>query len=219
MGAVAEERERSSARPVPAVCQSVSVTAKLASVLGRIAKLSVEHHVTVGDAVGHLTRTRTSRQESATAAKFTVERPAVIVGLGDTVCTSVDEVGQFCASSDTPRVLLPSSSTITASVKPACCTPPEIATTSRLNALPATLVRITPAMAPAAVLVSNALKLPGVGTTGIAGRSASIWVIPVSAAGGLVHPAVRATVGSGALARVFICTAIPDRSGPPAKPR
>ncbi len=171
MGVVAANVRRSRARPVPAVCQSLSVTAKLASVLGRIAKLSVEHHVTVGDAAGHLIRTRTSRQESATAAKFTVERPPVIVGLGDTVCTGVDEVGQFCASSDTPRVLLPSSSTITASLNPACCIPPWTATTSRPNALPATLVRMTPLIEPGAVLVSKALKLPGVARSPPAGAA------------------------------------------------
>ena len=39
-------------RPVPAVCQSLSLTAKLPSALGRIAKLSFEHPIWVGEVVG-----------------------------------------------------------------------------------------------------------------------------------------------------------------------
>jgi hypothetical protein len=74
----------------------------------------------------------------------------------------VKAVGQFWASRGVPSVVLPSRSTLTVLVKPANCTPPRIATTSRLNATPATLVVITPLMAPATVLVSKALKLPGV---------------------------------------------------------
>ena len=41
-----------SARPVPAVSQSLSVTEKLLNVLGRSAKLSFEHPISVGDEVG-----------------------------------------------------------------------------------------------------------------------------------------------------------------------
>ncbi len=74
-----------SARPMPAVCQSASLALSPVNALGRIAKLSVEQPVTVGVAVDHRTRTRTSRQASATAAKLTVDRPAVIVGFTPTV--------------------------------------------------------------------------------------------------------------------------------------
>ena len=52
-----------------------------------------------------------------------------------------------------------SSSTFTELVKLAAWAPPLMATTSKLKALPAILVLITPVIAPAAVAVSKALKL------------------------------------------------------------
>src|SRR5262249_60221657 len=108
-----------------------------------------------------LRRPRTSQKDWAPAVKATVERPAVIVGLGLTVCTTVKEVGQLLASSPIPVTVFPSRSTITWSLNPEICAPPAIATTSRLNATPATLVWITPVIALGAVLVSKALKLLG----------------------------------------------------------
>src|SRR5262245_10702570 len=81
-------------RALPAVVQlaSAALTVRL---LGRIAKLSVEQLVTVGEVVGHLTRTRTSRQASGTAAALTVERPLLMDGLGESVWTTAKVTGQL----------------------------------------------------------------------------------------------------------------------------
>ena len=105
-------------------------------------------------------RTRTSRHASAIAGKLTVLRPELIVAVPTD--RTVPDTGQPPLSA-TPVPVLAIRSTVTSPLKLLnTALPVELrATRSRLNVVPAVLVRITPVTLPLAVLVSKALKPPG----------------------------------------------------------
>jgi hypothetical protein len=142
-----------SVRAVPAVAESPSVAAISPKRSGLMLKLSFEQLTLVGVVTGKLMRNRTFFQALASATEARVRRPLSLtenVTFGKTWTTG--KVAQL-------PLVLSTSSTFTTPVNPVATAVPATATTSKEEAVPAILVLITPATAPAGVAVSKPLKL------------------------------------------------------------